>query len=653
MKKDTHKPPNAAKPRRQPKARLESGKQYQALFENAGDAIFIHDKGGRILAANTMVCKHYGYTRSELMSMNVSHMVIPEKRIHVKKRLARMMQQGSLKFETVCRHKDGTPLPAEVNARRITWNGRAAIMSICRDTGERHKLTEELRRNHDELQTIFDSCPAMIFFKDTDNRLIRINKALAAASGMSPEEIEGKIASELYPHHDEHYWADDKQVMETGQPKTGIIEPLQTPAGIKWLQTDKVPYRDKNGRITGVIGFALDITERKKMEDKLRESEQLLYTAFHAVANPISLSAVKDGCFIEINNAFVDTMGFSREEIIGHTSLELNIWGNPEDRQRMVQLLRRDHQVADVEVNFRRKSGEVFPALFSAKFVEINGQPTMLTVAHDISDFKKAEKEREKLNHELNRTNQELETLIRIVSHDLRSPLVNIQGFNHLLNKACDALFHTLADAALPDETRQALVASHEKAQKSMRFINAGVEKMNGLICGLLHLSRLGRAPLVLQSLDMNALMRAVLEAMAFQIRMAATEVTVDALPECRADMALINQVFSNLLDNAIKYRDNARPLRIRVWGRRETDARVVYCVEDNGQGVAPEHRQKIWNLFYRLDPHGSGDGEGIGLPIVQRIVERHGGEVWLESEIGKGSRFFLALPAAAKETEL
>jgi len=260
---------------------------------------------------------------------------------------------------------------------------------------------------------------------------------------------------------------------------------------------------------------------------------------------------------------------------------------------------------------------------------------------------------------ELARANQELETLIRITSHDLRSPPVNIQGFNQFLNKACDAIIRILTDAVLPDETRQALVASHEKAAKAMRFINAGVEKMNGLISGLLHLSRLGRAPLVFQPLDMNALLQAVLEAMTFQVRTAAAEVTVDALPACRADAALINQVFSNLLDNAIKYRDSVRPLRVRVWGRypgwdrhpgwghREKDARAVYCVEDNGLGVAPEHQQKIWDLFYRPNPQGSGAGEGIGLPAVQKIVERHGGTVWMESEIGKGSRFFLALPAA------
>ena len=111
------------------------------LFDNAGDAIFINDAKGQILAANTMACKQYGYTQAEMLSMNVKLLVIPEERIHIKKRLARMIKKGSLKFEAVHQCKDRTPLQMEVNSRRITWNGQVAIMSICHDLTEQHKLT--------------------------------------------------------------------------------------------------------------------------------------------------------------------------------------------------------------------------------------------------------------------------------------------------------------------------------------------------------------------------------------------------------------------------------------------------------------------------------------------------------------------------------
>ena len=274
----------------------------------------------------------------------------------------------------------------------------------------------------------------------------------------------------------------------------------------------------------------------------------------------------------------------------------------------------------------------------------------MIGFSLDITARKKAEEEGERLTQELRRANQELETVIRIASHDLRSPLVNIQGFSMLLNKACDEMSRILTAATLPEATREAILAPFEKIGKSLRFINAGVDKMNSLISGLLRLSQLGRASLQIQPVDMNALLKNVVEALTFQIRAAGADVAVDVLPACQGDAAQISQVFSNLLDNAIKYCTGIRPPQIRIWGRREA-ARLVYCVEDNGIGVAPEHQQRIWHIFYRLNPRGNVAGEGLGLTAVQLIVERHGGSVWMESEIDKGSRFYLALPLPPEET--
>jgi len=168
---------------------------------------------------------------------------------------------------------------------------------------------------------------------------------------------------------------------------------------------------------------------------------------------------------------------------------------------------------------------------------------------------------------------------------------------------------------------------------------------MDAIINGLLRVSRLGRVALNLERIDMNALVRDVLAVQAFQIQSAGAQVQVDDLPACHGDASLVNQVFSNLLDNALKYRDLARPLEIHFSGRVER-GQAVYCVADTGVGIAAEHQGKIWEMFHRLSPDGAVAGEGLGLNVVRRILDRHHGQVWVESEPGQGSRFHVSLPA-------
>jgi diguanylate cyclase (GGDEF)-like protein/PAS domain S-box-containing protein len=143
-------------------------------------------------------------------------------------------------------------------------------------------LFYDLQKNREEMQTILDASPVMIFYKDRENRFIRVNKALAEATGLTKDAMEGKTVFEIYPHQTKDYWEDDKEVIASGKPKINIIEPLDTATGTRWVQTDKIPYTDKEGRIVGIIGFAVDITERKQAEEALRKSKAHLDLALQS-----------------------------------------------------------------------------------------------------------------------------------------------------------------------------------------------------------------------------------------------------------------------------------------------------------------------------------------------------------------------------------
>jgi signal transduction histidine kinase len=256
--------------------------------------------------------------------------------------------------------------------------------------------------------------------------------------------------------------------------------------------------------------------------------------------------------------------------------------------------------------------------------------------------------EQEALNEELDRRNREMQQIVYVASHDLRSPLVNVQGFGRELVQECREVTRSIENAPdLPAVRTATLPLLQEEIPRSLEFIQGSIARMDSLLGGLLRLSRLGRTSLTIQRLDVNAVVASLVSGFEYVLHEKGAEVRTEDLPDCQGDSVQVSQVFANLLDNAIKYLDPSRSGRIRISGQSE-DGRAVYCVEDNGIGIAARHQKKIFEIFHRLSP-GTGSGEGIGLNIVTKILERQDGKVWVESEPGVGSRFFVSMPGAVQ----
>jgi signal transduction histidine kinase len=273
---------------------------------------------------------------------------------------------------------------------------------------------------------------------------------------------------------------------------------------------------------------------------------------------------------------------------------------------------------------------------------ELQVTNTMLTT--EIDERKRAEEQINKINNDLLQKTAELEQLVYVASHDLRSPLVNVQGFSRELGLLAEEIKEITSHAGLPDK-QQARLSDivNKEFPEARNYILASVVKMDTLLNGLLKLSRLGRAAVTLQKIDMNEMLISVLKTMEFQVKQSGVSVEITPLPSCVGDPVQTNQVFTNLLDNAVKYRDPNRPGIIRITGKTVKNF-SEYCVEDNGIGIAPEHQSRVFEIFRRLDPQAT-EGDGLGLTIVKKIVSRLNGSIRLESEAGRGSRFFVTLP--------
>jgi len=250
---------------------------------------------------------------------------------------------------------------------------------------------------------------------------------------------------------------------------------------------------------------------------------------------------------------------------------------------------------------------------------------------------------RNKAEADLENVNKELEQIVYVASHDLRSPLVNVEGYHREIRYSLKELEEVLEMRIPPEISEKVSKIMDRDIPEAAGYIEKSLYKMDSLQNALLKLSRSGKGQLNIKDLDMNVMIKNIIDTTNFKIAECGATVSISELPSCKGDEGQINQLFSNLLSNAVKYLDHQRPGAISISGYRK-EGESIYCVEDNGIGIKPEDQEKIFRVFQQID--SERDGEGLGLSIARKIAERHNGRIWVESEAGKGSRFYVALPA-------
>jgi signal transduction histidine kinase len=239
-----------------------------------------------------------------------------------------------------------------------------------------------------------------------------------------------------------------------------------------------------------------------------------------------------------------------------------------------------------------------------------------------------------------------METLMHVISHDLRAPIVTIQGFCQELMMACNRLNELFEEEALSDQVREHLnPLVTQDIPEAVRFIRAGADNVSSVTSGILRFIRLGQMAIQWEGLDVNRLVLGIVNSMEFQLKKKGVVLHIGDLPDCMGDEVLVTQVFANLIDNAQKYLDPARPGEMVISGKT-VNGWSVYAVTDNGIGIPSEHHAHIFQVFHRLNPKQEG-GQGLGLAIVRRIIDRHQGKIEVESTPGEGATFQVYLPRA------
>jgi PAS domain S-box-containing protein len=396
---------------------------------------------------------------------------------------------------------------------------------------------------------------------------------------------------------------------------------------------------DDNQQPIKLIGTITDITGRKGMEENLRESEEKLRVLFSSMTEMVATYELVfnekgesvDYVIADCNNAFTVITGIKKEDAIGklatevyQTDIALHL-----DEYAQVAMTGKPYEFT-----------EYLPDIDKYLLVSVisTARNKFSTIVTDVTVI-------QKIQEEIKDRNKELENYLYIASHDLRSPLVNIQGFSQRFKKQTDIIKDTIGQCRLETEIKQNLdKLTNEDIPKTLNFILSNVTKMETLISGLLQVSRTGRVVMAIKKVNMNHLIKTVIAANNFQITELSAKVVVEDLPECYGDEDLLNQLFSNIIGNALKYRDPNRQLVIEIDSQSKFN-KMIYSVKDTGIGIETRHLEKVWDVFYRVDPESEVSGDGIGLNVVKRIVDKHKGKIWVESEVGSGSIFHIELP--------
>ncbi|MGC9967147.1 MAG: PAS domain S-box protein [Syntrophobacteraceae bacterium] len=596
----------------------------RSLIEASLDPLVTISPEGKITDANQATELVTGFSRKRLIGSDFSeYFTEPEK---AREGYRKVISQGFVKdYPLTIRHTSGRLTDVLYNAAvYMSESGKMqGVFAAARDITERKRAEQALQESQQMLQSVLDAIPVRVFWKDLNSNFLGCNRPFALDAGLkSPEEIIGRNDFELgWAEQAELYLSHDRLVMETGISKLGYEESQTTPDGGRiWLRTNKVPLRDAEGRIKGVLGTYEDITKSKQMEEMLRTSE----TKYRIIADNTydwEYWVSPEGRFLYTSPSCLSITGYAVSEFETDPGLLSHIV-HPDDLALFETHKEEDQTGRETnELEFRiihrdgttRYIGHLCQKVFDAqgRFLGRRGSN------RDITDRKKAEKA-------LEESAQKLKFFAYSVAHDLKSPAIGVYGLTKRLSKhARDVL----------DEKGRTYC---DQILKISEHIAALVEKIN------IYIATKEAAPMI-ETTNLSKILRILKDEFSAQLSLRRIDwFAPEYGVEINADKISILRIFRNLIDNALKYGGQSLT-RISV-GYEESENLHIFSVSDNGKGLKEADSEKIFGLFQRNETSRGVEGAGLGLAIVKEIAEQHGGRVWVEPRGKKGITFYVSI---------
>lgn len=557
-------------------------------------------------------------------------------------------------------------------------NNPEKLIGTVRDITEDKNHEQDLKESEHKFRLLADSMPQHVWTSDPEGNLNYFNQSVFNYSGLTLEQI-NKDGWIQIVHPDDREENIKQWINSVATGKDFLFEHRfrRHNGEYRWQLSRAIPQRDENGKIQMWVGTSTDIQEQKNFAkelekqvaertDELKKSEERFFKIFDSNPVPMSLSEIGNSKIKYANNRFYNSFGYTKEEVIGRSSEDLNLL-DPEESKRVVDLifgyllesrsiaevqalskdekealllkLNQSEKMKDFEILYTRKNGEKFPALVSYEVIRIGTESYTVTSYQDIAERKKAEAILRSQNDQLEKMNKELESFAYVSSHDLQEPLRKIQTFASRIKEKEE---NNLSDLG----------------KNMFNRMEDAAKRMQTLIQDLLAYSHTNTTERRFVTTDLNEIIAEIKET--FKEKLSEKHVTIETNQLCDADIIpfQFRQLMHNLISNSLKFSNPEHPPHIQIkseigngikFNNEKLSPQNKYChitVSDNGIGFEQQYSEKIFEVFQRLHSKNEYNGTGIGLSIVKKIVENHHGIITAKGELNKGATFEIYIPA-------